>query len=576
MAKNDLLLLDKLVSDALTSAPSTLDRGAVFERFALHAYLKDFDLSPDEVELGLVDGADDGGIDGWYLFVDGALISEFDDFPGSHKGQTIQVVIVTAKHHDTFQQQAVNNLCVSVGELFDLAIEDSQLTSPFNEEILSARKLLRDVILETAASNPALEFKFAYLSRGDTGLLASNVVARSDLIKTQVRNMFSGSDVRFEYCGSTELLSAYRRMPDFSARARFEENLISRGPLNYVFLCSIPELFRLITDDQGKLKRYLFDANVRDFMGHVPVNLSILRTLENRLTSDVEDFWWLNNGITIVASDAKVVGKEIFLSNVQIVNGLQTTETIYNYFRSARPTHEDRAVLVKVIVAKEKELADKIILATNNQTKVDQASLRATDKIQRDIEDLLFGNGWFYDRRRNYYLNAGRPSNRIVSITYMSNAVLAVLLQEPHKCNRARPKYLLDDRQYERIFNVDLDLRLFLAALEICKGVEGRMVALKMSDDVYGEREYTQLYRFHYAALYALTNRGARYVDRGAMIAAIGQQLSDSKLHSVHSEIVAARGSFLSARIPRPKRLHRSEEFWSYVMKAYKPTSSVG
>jgi hypothetical protein len=41
------------------------------------------------------------------------------------------------------------------------------------------------------------------------------------------------------------------------------------------------------------------------------------------------DFWWLNNGITILATSATMVGKTLHLEDIQIVNGLQTTETIF-------------------------------------------------------------------------------------------------------------------------------------------------------------------------------------------------------------------------------------------------------
>src|SRR5690606_41822907 len=57
------------------------------------------------------------------------------------------------------------------------------------------------------------------------------------------------------------------------------------------------------------------------------------------------------------------------------------------------------------------------------------SSLRATDKIQRDIEHILLNKDWFYDRRKNFYKNQGKPADRIVSLSFMYTAVYALCLK---------------------------------------------------------------------------------------------------------------------------------------------------
>ncbi|GAI16788.1 unnamed protein product, partial [marine sediment metagenome] len=66
----------------------------------------------------------------------------------------------------------------------------------------------------------------------------------------------------------------------------------------------------------------LFEANVRDYQGKVEVNKAIGNTL---LSAYSEDFWWLNNGVTVVASQASLSGKTLVVEDPQIVNGLQTS-----------------------------------------------------------------------------------------------------------------------------------------------------------------------------------------------------------------------------------------------------------
>lgn len=198
------------------------------------------------------------------------------------------------------------------------------------------------------------------------------------------------------------------------------------------------------------MNEYL-EGNVRDYQGNVEVNRSIRETL----ISDTlpEDFWWLNNGITVICSNAIVSGKTLTIENAEIVNGLQTSREIFNVLSSKSQQFDERSILVRVIVTEDAESRDRIIRATNSQTDIPSASLRATDKIHRDIEDFFATRGLFYDRRKNFYKNQGKPVRKIVSIGFLAQAVLACALGDPANA-RARPSRLIkSDEDYRRIFN---------------------------------------------------------------------------------------------------------------------------
>ena len=81
---------------------------------------------------------------------------------------------------------------------------------------------------------------------------------------------------------------------------------------------------------------------------------------------------------------------------------------------------------------------DKIIRATNRQTSINNSSFRATEAIHREIEDYLLMMGFFYDRRKNAYKREGKSADKIIGIDRLAQAVLSILLQEPHTA-RARP-----------------------------------------------------------------------------------------------------------------------------------------
>lgn len=159
------------------------------------------------------------------------------------------------------------------------------------------------------------------------------------------------------------------------------------------------------------------------------------------------------------------------IEDPQIVNGLQTSTEIFSYFSSGGNVADDRNVLVRVVVPKETESADRIIKATNSQTSIPLASLRATDKIHRDIEEYMQPFGLFYDRRKNMHKNEGRPIEQIISIPLMAQAVMSVYLQRPNDA-RARPSSLLKkDDDYAKIFNHSHPVGLYLFAAKMIKSV---------------------------------------------------------------------------------------------------------
>lgn len=81
-----------------------------------------------------------------------------------------------------------------------------------------------------------------------------------------------------------------------------------------------------------------------------------------------------------------------------------------NVLRDAPEDHPafGRSVLVRILVTgDDSHTRDRVIRATNRQTSVPAASLRATEGIQRDIEAFFHGRGWYYDCGRIFTETVG-------------------------------------------------------------------------------------------------------------------------------------------------------------------------
>jgi hypothetical protein len=232
---------------------------------------------------------------------------------------------------------------------------------------------------------------------------------------------------------------------------------------------ALNKYFEFISDT-GSISRSIFESNVRDYQRSVVVNTGIKNTLSNK---DSDNFWYLNNGVTVITPNAVSAGKQLTIEDPQIVNGLQTSHEIYRYFSELEePVEDERTILVRVICEKDEEARDRIIRATNSQTAIPPASLRSSDEVHRNIEDFLKANGFYYDRKKNFYKNQGMPVAKIISIPYMAQAMMAITLLKPDSA-RARPSTLINsEKEYKKLFSLDTPIDVYLKTIQIMKKVE--------------------------------------------------------------------------------------------------------
>ncbi|RZV14515.1 abortive phage resistance protein [Aliarcobacter butzleri] len=447
MAKNDVILLDGIIDDRIEVKLPSDRRDEAFEYLAFEQILKDYDLSNDEILHGSVDGRNDGGIDGFFILVNGHMVIDLENFTWPRSGAQLEIWIITCKHHDTFKQATLDNLAASISELFDFSVDNENLKSDYSNDILLCRENFKFVYRKLSSKMNNFTINFSYASRGDTTDIGESIISRSKQIESISKDSFGNVNVSFNFHGCTELVDLCRKVPNFSLELPVSEVLTSGE--RYILLANLVDYYNFVTDD-NKLRRYLFDSNVRDFMGLNRVNEDIKSTLEDK---NSPDFWWLNNGVTILATSASLIGKTIQLNDIQIVNGLQTTESIYRYFKSMNNISDSRSVLIKVIVSQDDNVRDTIIRATNNQTDVEISSLHATDKIQRDIEDILERHDLYYERRKNYYINLGHSKNTIITPLSLASGYINLMLKSPYKASILKSRFMRSEESYNMVFS---------------------------------------------------------------------------------------------------------------------------
>lgn len=465
MADNSEITLGQVLKDQKEAIAPEMSVADFFEVFCAEQASKEYELSYEEIQAGIVDGEHDGGIDSFYTFVDGECVGEEVGFALPKKSADLEVIIIQSKSTSGFSETPIDKMISSLRRLLSLQQDFDELTQ-YNSEVKSRADIFRKSYKRLASKFPSLKIKIIYACTKSTLGLHQNTQLKAQELVDIVEGLFDEADVKFEFWGAKELLLLARTRPTQTFELTFDQSL--NGSNGYVALVKLRKFYTFLLGGGSEIRSDLFEANVRDYQGSTEVNQEISNTLEN---GGSDDFWWFNNGVTILASRAISGGSTITIENPQIVNGLQTSSEIGRFFSSI-DIDDLRSVMVKVVASENEEVRDKIIKATNSQNQVPLSSLRATDKIQRDIEHHLKANGYFYDRRKNFYKNEGKPAAKIISIALMAQAVMTLFRGEPDNA-RARPSSLIkDDAVYTSIFSETFALDAYFVAASAIRTIE--------------------------------------------------------------------------------------------------------
>ncbi len=379
-------------------------------RAYIHLYLKvKFGLLTfKEREKYVTDDPNDGGIDGYYI--DKEL----------KKIYFIQSKFRNSK--DTFESREIK-----FEELISMDIEritegeevDENGIS-YNGKILSLIKELKEIpdigrykyeIVIIANTKDVTQNKLRKLSDGNPVIEINFEKAYNELVFPIISGTFYNQS---ELIIQLNLHDKDAKNINYSVDTEFKDCEIS-----IVFVPTI-EIAKILYKYKNSILKY----NPRSYleMARGTVNYEIADTIKTKKTNE---FALYNNGITILSDEThlnkKVAKKgigQLILTNPQIINGGQTAYTLSNIYQDVLDNKIDenvfynKEVLLKIITFSEDkderennknkklELIEAISKATNQQTVVTEADRRSNDKIQIDLQNLIFEEyGLFYQRK---------------------------------------------------------------------------------------------------------------------------------------------------------------------------------
>jgi hypothetical protein len=379
-------------------------------------------------------------------------------------GQTGQAHIIQGKFRESLSHNEKRNDVLSFAHLSSYPWEDKRTLGSFYAKLDPLVKDKFEALVKKVGKKNGYDLKMYYIT---TGKCSKSII---DEAKWTVRQ--TEGNVDFFFLDGHHILTIFKdylegvapAVPVLPLRIMSEGPVQTDGIIHRIDPVKNIEswVFSMSAKDVGEMYAKtgvrLFARNVRGYLGkNTEINEAIGDTIEH----EPENFWYYNNGITIVCDDVRreTQGGQDFLyvDKPQIINGQQTTRTL----DGASPT--DGSVLVKVIKITRHpgddeeydKLVNSIVRATNWQNHIVASDLVSNDYIQVIIERSLRKLGYQYIRKKMTKSEAKRLFHSQVYFQIdkreLAQAVAATMF-DPALVRGGR-EGLFEDPYYKSIFS---------------------------------------------------------------------------------------------------------------------------
>ncbi len=402
--------------------------GQAFDRLAMRVILR---INDDDIEESITDGSNDCGIDG--VFIEEKTIHIFN-----------------CKYAYDIEQTVKN---------FP-GVEIDKIISTMN--LILSSNLSRDSVND-ALWDKYIEIKEMFLC-GSANKIVIHLVSNKEKPihhdKQKLETALSRYKIiEYKYYDLetmvTILLSSKEEKIDSSLLLLDDQHFDkSDGVLKTVIgVVTAEDYLKMLLDnnDKNKLMEGAFNDNVRLYRPKHSVNKAIIKSALSDLNYQ---FFYLNNGVTILCEECNYVphvrNQTISIKNMQIINGGQTTHSLFEAYKKNPEKVRSIDILVRICIAKkDSDLTDMISESTNNQIPIASRDLKANDIIQKMLQDEFEAIGYFYERKSNQYTEV--DYKRVLNNELLAQLYLAYELNQPAEAKNNKNQIF--SSLYESIFD---------------------------------------------------------------------------------------------------------------------------
>ena len=214
-----------------------------------------------------------------------------------------------------------------------------------------------------------------------------------------------------------------------------------------------------------ELEECAFDDNVRMFLGLSKINDKMLKTIES---SDRSNFYYYNNGITILCRSCKAGASNnttFTIKDIQIVNGSQTVHNLAQICRKSVENLHNVYILCRFYAIDNHETHANIAEYTNSQHQVKHRDIKALDIIQIKLEREFELLDIRYERKKNQYKGEKRSKYKKIDSEKCGQMLVAFYNEDPAVARNN--KEVIFTTMYDDIFNTTINAEKILIVKNI-------------------------------------------------------------------------------------------------------------
>ena len=423
-----------------------LDPDVSFERFVNHAILTSHQPDAFGADAELLDdicvgGGGDMGIDGIGIKLNGLFVheaEEVDDILARFRRANVEFIFTQAKNSRKFDRGDFLKFTSGVTDFLS-----EKHYQPRNEKIDRALAikdyLLSDDVVVLWERNPTVRLYYVALGRWRG---SDHLNAHATQTKEALAALPTYEDCQVHFVDAEALKTICDNNENtFTATVEAIDTMplpASPGVDNScIALCYAGELLKLLTTDEGVIRKSLFDDNVRDYQGSNNINDEIADTIK----TEPDKFGLLNNGITIVCDEYVPSNRRVTIKNPQIVNGCQTSHVLFAAYEDGIDI-QTVPVQMKLISASDVQLINQIVRGTNRQNIVLDEAFETTRRFHKELEEFFDAMGAkyqriYYERRSKQFQHNPRiKQTDKVNLRILTQFVVGMFLNEPELSHR--------------------------------------------------------------------------------------------------------------------------------------------
>lgn len=281
---NNVIILNDCINEYKKNNELSTKDDETFEIFSIGQITKKSNLSFEDIEASIVDGTKDGGIDCFMMLVDETPIQsdEHVEEIELNESSNVKLLVDQIKNTGSLKESVIDKIYVSISQIFDLEIEESDLEESFNnilvEKILVFRKLWRKSIIK----NASITIEYFYSCKAETKNETETFIKKTELIINSTKDKVQNCNSNYHTYSAKELLEIYSKRPELELELMLKELPVSityeNGHIGYISVVPIKNYFNFITDDDGVIRESIFEENIRHFQGEVDINKKIRET----------------------------------------------------------------------------------------------------------------------------------------------------------------------------------------------------------------------------------------------------------------------------------------------------------